>query len=347
MDSFIDILPKVELHLHIEGTLEPETVFQLAQKNNVKLSHASVDELRNAYQFENLQQFLDLYYQACDVLLTQDDFYQMTMAFLTRVHPDNLVHLELFVDPQSHTHRGIVYEVVINGIWQALKEAEEKWGMTGKIIVCVLRHLSPESGMEMLDQTLEYLKKYPDAPIVGLGLDSSEKDRPPHLFQEIFAKAREHGLKAVSHAGEEGPPSYITESLDLLKVHRVDHGVRCLEDLDLVKRLGQLRMPLTVCPNSNIKLCVFDKMEDHNLKIMLEEHDLCVTVNSDDPAYFGGYIGENYKNVANALKLSKEQLVKLAKNGIEASFLTDEEKDALYQRLEDAVKQYEEKWNKS
>lgn len=341
IDSFIDMLPKVELHLHIEGTLEAETVFDLAQKNNVKLAYKSVQELKNAYQFENLQQFLDLYYQACDVLITQQDFYQMTMAYLTRVHDDNLVHVELFVDPQSHTHRGIVYQVIMDGIWQALKEANEKWGMTSKIIPCVLRHLSPESGMEMLEQTLEYMKQNQEAPIVAIGLDSSEKDRPPHLFQKIFDKAREHGLKVVSHAGEEGPPSYMTEALDLLHVNRIDHGVRCLEDLELVKRLAKLRMPLTVCPNSNIKLCVFDKYEDHNLKILLEEHDLCVTINSDDPAYFGGYITQNYQNVTHALKLSKEQLTKLARNGIEASFLTDEEKESLYQRLEDAVKEYE------
>lgn len=343
MDSFIDVLPKVELHLHIEGTLEPETVFDLASKNNVQLPYPSVQDLRNAYQFENLQQFLDLYYQACAVLITQQDFYQMTMAYLTRVHQDNLVHVELFVDPQSHTHRGIPYHIVIDGIWQALKEAQDKWDITSKIIVCVLRHLSPESGMEMLEQTLEYLTQNPEAPIVGMGMDSSEKDRPPHLFEKVFAKARLHGFKVVNHAGEEGPPSYITESLDILKVHRIDHGVRCLEDLELVKRLAKIRMPLTVCPNSNVKLCVFDKMEDHNLKILLEDHDLCVTVNSDDPAYFGGYIGNNYKNVATALNFSKEQLIKLAKNGIEASFLTEEEKTGLYRRLEDAVKGYKGK----
>eukprot|EP00980_Cylindrotheca_fusiformis_P021747 scaffold8569_cov139-Cylindrotheca_fusiformis.AAC.17 len=336
MESFIDSIPKVELHLHIEGTLEPELVFELARRNKINLPHASEEELRNAYQFENLEDFLSLYYQACDVLVTQQDFYDMTMAYVKRAHQDNLVHAEIFVDPQSHTSRGVAFETVLDGMISALQDAQRDLGVTHCIIVSVLRHLDADSGMIMLDETLQYMKKNPDAPILGLGLDSGELGNPPSKFVDVFEKARSSGLKIVAHAGEEGPPSYIHEALDLLQVDRIDHGVRCLEDPELVERLVKTKMPLTVCPNSNIKLCVFETMEDHNLKELLEKN-LCASIHSDDPAYFGGYIGDNYKRVVKSLGMSKDEVIVLARNAIEACFLPSADKEALHKKLENAI----------
>jgi adenosine deaminase len=336
MESFIDAIPKVELHLHIEGTLEPELVFELARRNTVTLPYASETELRNAYQFENLQDFLTLYYQACAVLITKQDFYDMTMAYLKKSHKDNLVHTEIFVDPQSHTSRGISLQTVLDGIIEALQDAQRDLGITHCIIVSVLRHLDAEDAMNMLDETLEYKKEHPDAPILGLGLDSAENGNPPSRFVHVFQKARDHGLKVVAHAGEEGPPAYIHEALDLLQVDRIDHGVRCLEDPQLVERLQKMKMPLTVCPNSNVKLCVFPTMEDHNLRQLLEQN-LCASIHSDDPAYFGGYIGDNYKRVVKALDMSKDEVLVLARNAIEAAFLSPEDKVALHKRLDNAI----------
>jgi adenosine deaminase len=333
MEKFLLAIPKVELHIHIEGTLEPDLVFELAKRNNVKLPFESAAELSDAYQFENLQSFLDLYYQACAVLQTKEDFYDMTMAYLRRSQQDNLAHVEMFVDPQSHTSRGIPMDVVLDGMTEALQDAQKEWGITHKIIVSVLRHLDAASGMEMLDQTLEYLKTHPDSPIVGLGLDSSEVGNPPIKFVKVFEKASAHGLKMCAHAGEEGPPSYIWDSLDLLKVDRVDHGVRCLEDDKLVERLRKEQMPLTVCPHSNVKLCVFDTMKDHNIRELLQK-GLCASIHSDDPSYFGGYVLENYRSVVYALELEKSEILQLARNAIDSTFLDESEKMALHNRLE-------------
>eukprot|EP00934_Nitzschia_sp_Nitz4_P007168 Nitzschia sp. Nitz4//scaffold1_size375055//6074//7138//NITZ4_000203-RA/size375055-processed-gene-0.281-mRNA-1//1//CDS//3329540826//7158//frame0 len=337
MELLIQAIPKVELHIHIEGTLEPELVFELAKRNNVTLPFASAEDLRKAYQFEDLQSFLDLYYQACAVLQTKQDFYDMTMAYMKRSHQDNLAHAEIFVDPQSHTSRGIPFDIVLDGMIEALQDCHKELGVTHKVIVSILRHLDAESAMELMESTFEYIKKNPESPIVGIGLDSSELGNPPAKFVDAFAKAREFGLKVCAHAGEEGPPHYITDALDLLKVDRVDHGVRCVEDEALVERLVKEQMPLTVCPHSNVKLCVFDTMKDHNIRDLLKL-GLCASIHSDDPAYFGGYIGDNYKSVVHALELEHEEIVQLAKNAINATFLDEEGKAALHKRLEENIK---------
>lgn len=334
----IQAIPKVELHIHIEGTLEPELVFELAKRNNVTLPFSSAEELREAYQFQDLQSFLDLYYQACAVLITKQDFYDMTMAYMHRSHQDNLAHAEIFVDPQSHTSRGVPFEVVLDGMIEALEDAHKDMGITHGIIVSILRHLDADSAMELIESTLEYRKAHPNCPIVGIGLDSSELGNPPSKFVEAFAKAREHGLKVCAHAGEEGPPSYIVDALDLLKVDRVDHGVRCLEDEALVERLVSNQTPLTVCPHSNVKLCVFETMKDHNIRTLLQK-GLCASIHSDDPSYFGGYISDNYKSVAHALQLEHDEIVQLAKNAINSSFLDDKGKTALHARLERSISQ--------
>lgn len=332
-ELFIQAIPKVELHIHIEGTLEPELVFALAKRNNVTLPFSSAEELRQAYQFQDLQSFLDLYYQACAVLITKQDFYDMTMAYMRRSHQDNLAHAEIFVDPQSHTSRGVPYDVILDGMTEALRDAEKELGVTHGIIVSILRHLDAESAMELMDSTLEYLKSHPDSPILGIGLDSSELGHPPAKFIDAFAKARSHGLKVCAHAGEEGPASYIVDALDLLKVDRVDHGVRCLEDEELVERLVKNQTPLTVCPHSNVKLCVFESMKDHNIRTLLQR-GLCASIHSDDPSYFAGYIGDNYKSVVHALELDHGEIVQLARNAINASFLDDGRKAELHARLE-------------
>jgi adenosine deaminase len=315
LESFIRGIPKAELHLHIEGTLEPELVFALAAKHGVALPYASVDALRAAYQFDSLQSFLDLYYAGAAVLRDEDDFHALTMAYLRRVHADGVVHVEIFFDPQTHTDRGIAFATALNGIRRALADGEREFGISYRIILCFLRHLSADDAMRTLEQALPYK----DA-IVAVGLDSSERGHAPSKFTAVFDRARKEGFLTVAHAGEEGPPAYIVEALDLLKVARIDHGVRCEEDAALVERLARERIPLTVCPLSNVKLCVYANIEQHNLKRLLDR-GLCVTVNSDDPAYFGGYVVDNYLAVQRGLGLSKGDIAKLAANSIEASFL--------------------------
>jgi adenine deaminase len=320
-EAFIRGIPKAELHLHIEGTLEPEMVFDLARKHALALPYPSVDALREAYRFDNLQSFLDVYYAGAAVLRDESDFRALTAAYLERAHADGVVHTEIFFDPQTHTARGVALEAVIRGIHRALTEGQMRLGMTHRLIMCFLRHLSAAEAMATLEAALPYREL-----IAAVGLDSAESGNPPSKFASVFARARREGFLTVAHAGEEGPPQYITEALDLLKVRRVDHGVRCEEDDALVARLARERVPLTVCPLSNVKLRVFARMEDHNLKRLLDR-GLCVTVNSDDPAYFGGYVAENYLEVSRALGLSQADVTQLAGNSIEASLLPDAKKE--------------------
>jgi adenosine deaminase len=314
-EAYVRALPKAELHLHIEGTLEPELAFRLAHKHRVALPYESVSELRAAYDFTDLQSFLDLYYSLAPVLQDADDFYELATSYLERVYGQGVVHTEIFFDPQTHTARGIAFGTVVEGLARALTEAERRFGITHRLIACFLRHLSAEEAMRTLDEVLKHREA-----ICAVGLDSSELGHPPAKFAAVFARAREQGLLTVAHAGEEGPPAYIYEALDILRVQRIDHGVRCEEDLALVERLARERIPLTVCPLSNVKLKVFADMQHHNLKRLLEA-GLCATVNSDDPAYFGGYLLENYLAVERALGLTHAQLATLARNSIEASFL--------------------------
>ena len=321
MESFIRRIPKAELHLHIEGTLEPEMMFELARKHRLALPYASVEQLRQAYSFSNLQSFLDIYYQGADVLRDEDDFHALTSAYVRRAHADGVVHAEIFFDPQTHTARGVPFATVIGGINSALEEARRALGITHRLILCFLRHLSAQDAMTTLEQALPHV-----CAITAVGLDSSEAGHPPSKFAEVFARARSEGLLTVAHAGEEGPPEYVSEALDLLQVKRVDHGVRSAEDPALLARLVRDRVPLTVCPLSNVRLRVFDRMEDHNLKRLLRQ-GLCVTVNSDDPAYFGGYVAENYLAAFRALVLSRADIVQLASNSFEASFLPQAEKE--------------------
>jgi adenine deaminase len=321
MEAFIRRIPKAELHLHIEGTLEPEMMFELARKHRLALPYSSVEQLRQAYSFSNLQSFLDIYYQGADVLRDEDDFHALTSAYLRRAHADGVVHAEIFFDPQMHTARGVPFANVIGGIHSALEEAKRALGITHRLILCFLRHLSARDAMTTLEQALPHV-----CAITAVGLDSSEAGHPPSKFAAVFARARSEGLLTVAHAGEEGPPEYVSEALDLLQVKRVDHGVRSAEDPALLARLVRDRVPLTVCPLSNVRLRVFDRMEDHNLKRLLRQ-GLCVTVNSDDPAYFGGYIAENYLAAFRALVLSRADIVQLASNSFEASFLPQAEKE--------------------
>jgi adenosine deaminase len=315
MEEFIRGLPKAELHLHIEGTLEPELAFQLAARHRIALPYASIDALRRAYQFANLQSFLDIYYAGAGVLRDEQDFFLLTQAYLQRARAQGVVHAEIFFDPQTHTARGIAFESVLGGIREALLQAEREFGITHRLIMCFLRHLSAEQAMDTLERALPHR----DA-IAAVGLDSTELGIPPAKFVAVFERARQAGWAAVAHAGEEGPPANIIAALDLLKVQRIDHGVRCEEDPELVARLARERVPLTVCPLSNVKLRVFDRMEHHNLKRLLTA-GLCVTVNSDDPAYFGGYVLENFLAVQQALGLTRAELALLARNSFEASFL--------------------------
>ncbi len=314
-EAYVRALPKAELHLHIEGTLEPELAFRLAGKHGVALPYASVAELRAAYDFADLQSFLDVYYALADVLRDADDFYQLALSYLRRAHEEGVVHVEIFFDPQTHTARGIAFGTVVEGLHRALAEAERRFGITYRLIACFLRHLSAADAMLTLDQVLAHREV-----IAAVGLDSSEVGHPPSKFAAVFDHARQHGLLTVAHAGEEGPAAYIHEALDVLAVRRIDHGVRCEEDPELIRRLARERIALTVCPLSNVKLGVFERIEQHNLKRLLES-GLCVTVNSDDPAFFGGYLLENYLAVERALGLTSEQLATLARNSIEGSFL--------------------------
>ncbi len=319
-EQYIRGLPKAELHLHIEGTLEPELAFQLAKKHGIALPYANIEALRAAYDFKNLQSFLDIYYAGAGVLRDADDFYALARAYLERVHADGVVHVEIFFDPQTHTERGIALATVLSGLQRAFAEAEREWSLTHRLILCFLRHLSAEEAMRALEEALPFKEM-----IIGVGLDSSEAGHPPSKFAAVFARARGEGLLAVAHAGEEGPPAYIEEALDLLKVRRIDHGVRCEESPALVDRLVRERMPLTVCPLSNVRLKVFDRIEHHNLKRLLDR-GLCVTVNSDDPAYFGGYVLDNYLAVQRGLGLTAADVGQLARNSIEASFLEESAK---------------------
>jgi adenosine deaminase len=315
VEAFVRRLPKAELHLHIEGTLEPEMVFALANRNGSTLPYPSVAALRDAYRFADLQSFLDVYYACAQVLQTENDFREMTAAYLRKAHDQGIVHVEIFFDPQTHTARGVAFDTVINGITAALADAERQLGITHRLILCFLRHLSEADAMETLLQALPH-----SSAIAAVGLDSSEMGHPPSKFAAVFERARREGFLTVAHAGEEGPPAYVHEALDLLHVSRIDHGVRSEEDPKLLERLVRDRVPLTVCPLSNIMLKVFPTMASHNLKRLLDAGVL-VTVNSDDPAYFGGYVVENYLAVHSGLGLSKADLAQLARNSIEASFL--------------------------
>lgn len=320
LENFIAGLPKAELHLHIEGTFEPELMFRIASRNGLKLKYNSVEELKAAYDFNNLQEFLDIYYSGAGVLIGEQDFYDLTWAYLLKIHSQHVGHTEIFFDPQTHTSRGIPFHTVISGIQRALEDGREKLGITYRLIMSFLRHLSEEAAFQTLEEALPY-----QSWITAVGLDSSEKGNPPSRFERVFAKAREEGFLTVAHAGEEGPAEYVWEALKLLHVSRIDHGNRSLEDVRLTEELVRLKMPLTVCPLSNLKLKVVNDMTRHPLAEMLEK-GMMVTVNSDDPAYFGGYMNENYLALAQALNLTQEQIAQLARNAFSSSFLNEKEK---------------------
>ena len=327
--EFIRLVPKTELHLHIEGTFEPELMFAIAHRNNIQLPYATVAELKKAYEFANLQEFLDLYYAGAGVLVYEQDFYDLGRAYFDRVHGQGVVHAEIFFDPQAHTERGVSFETVLKGITRAMDDVREAYGFSSGLILSILRHLSEESALQTLDEALPY-KQY----FIGIGLDSSELGHPPVKFKRVFEMARAEGLKALAHAGEEGPPSYIWEALRELQVDRLDHGNRSLEDDELVNELIRRRIALTLCPLSNLKLQVIKEMQQHPIKKMMDR-GMLVTVNSDDPAYFGGYINENYEAISEALNLSIDDLQQLAINSFEASFLPDEEKKKWIQKVTD------------
>lgn len=318
--ELIQAMPKAELHVHIEGTFEPELMFAIAQRNEIAIPYQSVEEVRQAYNFHNLQSFLDIYYAGANVLIYEQDFYDLAWAYFEKCAEDNVVHTEMFFDPQTHTDRGIAFETVLNGLQRACDDAAEKLGITAHLIMCFLRHLSEEAAFETLEQALPYKDQ-----IIGVGLDSSEVGHPPSKFERVFAKAREAGFLIVAHAGEEGPAEYVWEALDLLKVNRIDHGVRSEEDPALMQRLIAEKMPLTVCPLSNLKLCVVDDMQQHNIRRLLQQ-GVHVTVNSDDPSYFGGYMNDNFIAIAEALDLSNDELKQLAINSFEASFISEADK---------------------
>lgn len=328
LKTFIHDLPKAELHVHIEGTLEPELLFGLAERNSVKLPYPSIDAARKAYHFGSLQDFLDTYYQCTKVLLREQDFYDLTRAYLKKALSQNVRHAEIFFDPQAHTGRGVPFGTVLDGITGALEDGRRELGISSGLILCLLRDLSAASAMQTLNQALPHKDR-----IIAVGLDSAEISNPPGKFREVFDLARRHGFLTVAHAGEEGPPEYIWEALDVLKVSRIDHGVKCQQDENLMLYLIGTQTPLTVCPISNVKLRIFDKMSDHNFKYLLER-GLCVTINSDDPAYLGGYIEENYRALQEALGLTREQLTQAAVNSFTASFLGDAEKKRCIDEIE-------------
>ena len=332
LPALVQTMPKAELHIHIEGSLEPELIFALAQRNGVQLTYPSVEALRAAYDFSNLQSFLDIYYAGASVLLKEQDFHDMAWAYFLKAQADNVLHSELFFDPQTHTDRGVPVEVVIKGLHSACERARTELGMSAALIMCFLRHLSEEAALQTLEQSLPYRHLF-----IGVGLDSSERGHPPEKFARVFARCKELGLHLVAHADEEGPPAYIISALDVLQVERIDHGVRCVEDPDLVKRLAQQGTPLTVCPLSNIKLCVFKTMADHNLKTLLQL-GLKVTINSDDPAYFGGYMNQNFLAAFAHLDLDANDAYTLARNSFEASFVSDEIKAGWITQLDQTFK---------
>ncbi len=315
LPALLRAMPKAELHMHIEGSLEPELIFALARRNGVPIPYANVEELRQAYAFTNLQSFLDIYYAGASVLLKEQDFYDMAWAYLLRAQADNVLHAEIFFDPQTHTARGVAMETVVNGLHRACTDAKEKLGVSAALILCFLRHLSEEEAFATLEQALPYRDRF-----IGVGLDSSEVGHPPEKFARVFARCRELGFHLVAHAGEEGPPSFVWTALDVLKVERIDHGVQSTRDASLMQRLAQDRIPLTVCPLSNLKLCVFPTLAQHNLGALLDA-GLVATVNSDDPAYFGGYINENFVQTFAATGLQAQHAYTLARNSFQASFI--------------------------
>lgn len=327
MNVFIRDIPKAELHLHIEGTLEPETLFRIAERNGIKIKFDSVEKLRQAYRFNNLQSFLDIYYEGAGVLQNETDFYELTWEYLLKAKDQNVRHVEIFFDPQTHTERGIPFETVITGIYQALSDGARDLNISFCLIMCFLRHLSESEAMETLLQALDFRDK-----ITGVGLDSSESGHPPSKFMRVFEKARNEGFLTVAHAGEEGPPEYIWEAIQGLKVQRIDHGVRALEDKSLINELKRRQIPLTVCPLSNIKLCVFKNIREHNFKALFDQ-GLCVTVNSDDPAYFGGYVVENYLALQNAFQLTRNDIAQLAMNSFNAAFISQDKKDIFIDQI--------------
>ena len=338
LDGFIDGLPKCELHLHIEGTLEPEMVFELAKRNNKEqsLKFESVEDLRKAYNFNSLQDFLDIYYDGSDVLVTEQDFYDLAMAYLRRAHSENIKHCEVFFDPQTHTARGVPFKDVILGLDRAKRDAVNQFnGMSVYYIMCFLKHLSEDEAIDTLKESLPFKEL-----IVGVGLDSTETGNAPSKFERVMKMSREEGYQLVSHAGEEGPPDYIRETIDVLDVDRIDHGIRSVEDDELVKRIAKEGIPLTLCPLSNCKLCVFKRMEDFPLHALLEAN-VCCTINSDDPAFFGGYVNENYKSITKALSLTKDDLQKLAQNSFRASFAPETDKVKWIQMVDEYCENFD------
>lgn len=331
MIDLIKKLPKAELHLHIEGSLEPELMFRLAKKNQVEIPYKDIEDVRNAYNFTNLQTFLDIYYAGANVLLTKDDFYDLTWEYILKCVENNIIHTEIFFDPQTHTARGVPFDAVITGIKEALADAKTKYGITSCIIMCFLRHLSQEDAFETLEDALRY-----QDDIIGVGLDSSELGNPPSKFKDVFKKAKEAGFKLVAHAGEEADFSYIYEALDVLNINRIDHGVQSIKSPELMQRLKDEQMPLTVCPNSNIELRVFDNYKEHNIKALLD-YGLNVSVNSDDPAYFKGYMNQNFINLHENLTLSEGDIVTLVKNSFRSAFISDELKEAYLAKVDLAV----------
>ncbi len=333
--AFLCAMPKAELHMHIEGSLEPELIFALADRNGIALPYPDVDALRAAYAFTDLQSFLDIYYAGASVLLHEEDFFDMAMAYLRRAAADNVVHAEIFFDPQTHTDRGVAFQTVIQGLARACKTARSELGISSALIMCFLRHLSEQSAFQTLEQALPWR-----AHFIGVGLDSGERGNPPEKFARVFARCRELGLRIVAHAGEEGPAQYIWTALDVLGAERIDHGVNCMQDAQLVQRLARQRVPLTVCPLSNVKLRVYDKLEQHNIADLLQA-GLCITINSDDPAYFGGYINQNFLETFQALpSLGARDAWQLAANSFEASFASDQEKNRWRQLLADCIKTF-------
>jgi adenine deaminase len=329
LPTLLRAMPKAELHIHIEGSLEPELIFALAQRNGVAIPYSSVEDLRRAYAFTNLQSFLDIYYAGASVLLKEQDFYDMAHAYFARAAADNVVHAELFFDPQTHTARGVAMETVIHGLHRACTDAATQFGISASLILCFLRHLSEEDAFETLEQALPYRDQF-----IGVGLDSSEVGHPPEKFARVFARCRELGLHLVAHAGEEGPPAYVWSALDVLKVERIDHGVQSIHDPALVRRLAADRIPLTVCPLSNQKLCVFPDLSQHNLRLLLDA-GLCATINSDDPAYFGGYMNDNFIQTFAATGLTAQHAYMLARNSFEGSFAEASAKRRYLERLQE------------
>jgi adenosine deaminase len=331
--EFIEKIPKAELHVHIEGTFEPELMFEIAQRNQISIPYKSVEEIRNAYEFSNLQDFLDIYYAGAGVLQTEQDFYDLTWHYLKRSHEQHVRLTEIFFDPQTHTEHGIHFDTVVNGITKALKDGKDKLGIESQLIMCFLRHLDEKSAFDTLESALKHKDK-----IIGVGLDSSEVGHPPSKFQRVFEKAHSEGFLTVAHAGEEGPAEYVWEALELLQVSRVDHGNNSLNDPKLIQDLAEKRMPLTVCPLSNFKLQVVPNLDLHPIRRMLEL-GLCATINSDDPAYFGGYMNENYLALEKHLKLTKDEIVTLTKNAFEASFISSEKKQVFMVEVEQFAQQ--------